>query len=83
MDNHLGEFYLMERGQRGAKEGCSGTSDNLMIDRMVTMNCQRGKLNVSTARVGVKKAYDSMANIMEFHHFPYWYCRVIRHVVPC
>lgn len=82
MDNHLGEFYLMECGQRGAKEGCSGTSDNLMIDRMVTMNCQRGKPNVSMARVGVKKAYDSMANIMEIHRFPYWYCRVIRHVVP-
>ena len=53
-----------------------------MIERMVTMNCQRGKPNLSTARVGVKKVYDFMADIMEFHHFPHWYCRVIRHLVP-
>lgn len=40
MDNHLAEFdLLMEGGQRGAKEGCSGTSGNPMIDRIVTMDC--------------------------------------------
>ena len=40
MDNHLAEFdLLMEGGQRGAEEGCSGTSGNLMIDRIVTMDC--------------------------------------------
>ena len=36
MDNHLNEFDLMNNGQRRAKSGCSGTSDNLLIDRMVT-----------------------------------------------
>ena len=43
MDNHLSEFDLMENGQRGARLGCNGTSDNLMIDRMVTLDCHRGK----------------------------------------
>ena len=39
------------------------------------------------ARVDVKKAYDSVDHrcrhdIMEFHHFPYWLCRVITHLDP-
>ena len=56
MDNHLSEFDLMESGQRGARLGCSEASDNLMIDRMVTLDCHRGKRNLSMARVDVKKA---------------------------
>ena len=32
MDDHLGEHELMENEQRGAKEGSSGTTDNLLID---------------------------------------------------
>ena len=28
MDNHLSEFELMEGGQRGGRQLCSGTSDN-------------------------------------------------------
>ena len=29
--------------QRGAKEGCCGTGDNLLIDRTVCQDSQRGK----------------------------------------
>lgn len=77
----------MEGGKGGAKEGCGSTSDNLMIDIMVTMDCHRGKRNLSMAWIGVKKAYDSveckwLCDIMEVHRFSYWLCRVIRHLVP-
>ena len=47
----------MENEQRGAKAKCSGTSGNLMIDRMVAMHCHRGHRNLSMARVHVMKAY--------------------------
>ena len=58
MDSHLEEVDLMEGQQRGARAGCSGTIDNLLIDRMVTLDCHRGKRNLSMACVDVRKAYD-------------------------
>ena len=78
MDSHLKEFNLMEGQQRGARVGCSGTTDNLLIDRMVTLDCHRGKRNLSMAWV-VKKAYDSvdhtwLAKVMRIHRFPKWLC---------
>ena len=60
VDSHLKEFNLMEGQQRGARVGCSGTTDNLLIDRMVTLDCHRGKRNLSMAWVDVRKAYDSV-----------------------
>jgi len=50
----------MEGSQRGAKKGCSGTVDNLLIDRPVTLDCQRRRRNLSMAWIDVKKAYDSV-----------------------
>ena len=47
MDSHLDKDMLMEGQQRGVKEGCSGTTDNLMIDKMITLDCHRGKRNLS------------------------------------
>ena len=49
IDSHLTENELMENEQRGAKAKCSGTSDNLMVDRMVTLDCHRGHRNLSMA----------------------------------
>lgn len=48
----------MASEKRGAKEGCSLTFDNLMIDRIVSMDCHRGKRIMSMEWVDVKKAYD-------------------------
>ena len=48
-DQHLEEHGLMEGSQRGAKKGCSGTVDNLLIDRVVTLDCQRRRRNLSMA----------------------------------
>ena len=56
MDSHLKTFNLMERQQRGDRVGCSGTKDNLLIDRMVTLDCHRGKRNLSMSWVDVRKS---------------------------
>ena len=37
----------MDGAQRGARAGCSGTIDNLLIDRTVTLDCHRRKGNLS------------------------------------
>ena len=59
MNHHLDTYKLMEIEQGGAKVGCSGTMNNLLIDRMVTEDCHPGKRNLSMAWVDVAKAYDS------------------------
>ena len=72
MDQHLKVYDLMEEQQRGAMAGCSGTTDNLLIDRTVALDCHRHKRNLS---VDVRKAYDSVDHrwlnkIMLVHRFP-------------
>ena len=59
-EEHLNVYDLMEKQQRGAKAGCSGTIDNLPIDRTVTLDCHSYKHNLSVAWVDVRKAYDSV-----------------------
>ena len=54
-DEHLSKFGLMHGDQRGAEEGCAGTVDNLLIDRMVCQDSQRGKNIVSMAWVDMRK----------------------------
>ena len=46
----------MEGEQRGARENCSGTMDNLLVDRMVCQDSQRGRRNLIMAWVDVRKA---------------------------
>ena len=83
MDKHLKVYDLMEKQQRGAKAGCSGTTDNLQIDRTVTLDCHRHKRNLSVAWVDVRKAYDSVDHrwlnkVMLVHRVPVWICEVVR-----
>ena len=83
MDQHLKVYDLMEVQQREAKAGCSGTTDNLLIDRTVTLDCHRHKRNPSVAWVDLRKAYDSfdhrwLSKIMLVHRFPVWICEVVR-----
>ena len=82
IDNHLDKFNLMETEQRGAKKGCSGTMDNLLIDRMVTQDRHRRNRNLSMAWIDVRKAYDSVSHkwllkMMTIHRFSPWICRTI------
>ena len=60
MNQHLDKYALIEGEQKGAKVGCSGTIDNLLIDRMVCEDSKRNKRNLSMAWIDVKKAYDSV-----------------------
>ena len=77
MNHHLDTYKLMEIEQRGAKVGYSGTINNLLIGRMATEDCHRGKRNLSMAWVDVEKAYDFvdrewLDEIMILHRFPTW-----------
>ena len=76
-------YDLMEKMQRGVKAGCSGTTDNPLIDRTVTLNCHSHKGNLSVAWVDVRKAYESVDHtwlnkIMLVHTFPVRICEVVR-----
>ena len=67
----------MEIEQRRTKVGCSDTMNNLLIDRMVTEDCNRRKRNLSMTWVDVAKAYDSIDHewldeMMILHRFPTW-----------
>ena len=72
----------MEDAQRGAPAGCTGTTDNLLIDRTVAMDCHRCRRNLSVAWIDGKQAYDSVDHswlngVMALHRFPTWLCIVI------
>ena len=41
MNQHLDKYELMEREQRGARVGCSGTIDNLQIDGIMNGDSRR------------------------------------------
>ena len=65
------------------EEKCSGTVDNLLIDRMVCQDSQRGKRNLSMAWVDFRKAFDAvdhrwLREVFELHRFPRWLGVVIR-----
>ena len=57
-NEHLETHDLINGAQRGARAGCSGTIDNLLIDRTVTLDCHRRRRNPSMAFIDVKKVYD-------------------------
>ena len=82
VDQHLDKYGLMQGEQRGAREGCSGTMGNLLIDGMVCQDCQRGRRNLSMAWVDIRKAYDSvdhswLQEMFLLHRFPRWTGSVI------
>ena len=65
----------MAREQRGAREKCSGTFDNLLIDRKVCQDSQWGKRNLSMALVDVRKAFGMvddrwLGEMFELHRLP-------------
>lgn len=73
----------MEGAQRGARAGCSGTVDNLLIDRAVTLDCHRRKRNLGMGWIDVKKAYDSidhgwLEEMTLLHRFRDWVCSTVQ-----
>ena len=56
MEQHLEHYGLMKGQQSEVKSGYFGTMDNLLIDRAVILDCQRGKRNLSMAWIDVDHA---------------------------
>ena len=74
-NKHVKSVGFMQMDQRGAKDKCSGTMENLLIDNMVLQDAHDNKRNLSCAWVDVKKAYDSLSHswikrMLEIHRFP-------------
>ena len=46
--------------QRGGKKDCYGCKDQLMINNAILENCKKRKMNLSTAWMDYKKAFDSV-----------------------
>ena len=72
----------MEAEQRGVKSKCSGTTDNLLIDRMVCQDSHNAHKNLSMAWIDVRKAFDFVSHewlqeIMSLHKFAGWICRTV------
>ena len=68
----------MQRDQRGAKQDCSGTVDNLIIDCKVCQDAQRSHRSLSMAWIEFCKAYDSvdhrwLVEMFKLHRFPEWF----------
>ena len=76
------------REQRGARDNCSGTVDNLLIDRMVCEDAQGEKRNLSMVWIDVAKAYDSvdhgwLSEMFTLHRFPIWFAKVMERLANC
>ena len=72
----------MDGAQRDARRGCSNITDNLLIDRTVTLDCHRRNRNLSMAWIDVKKAYDSVDHgclevLVILHRVPVWLSRTV------
>ena len=81
-NHHLLSHVLTQGDQRGAKQDCSGAVNNLLIDRMVCQDAQRGDRNLSMAWIDVSKACDSvdhrwLVQMFELHKFSEWFCVLI------
>ena len=81
-NQHIETYGLIQRDQRSARGNCSGTVDNLRIDRMVCEDAQRGRRNLSMAWIDVAKAYDSvdhgwLSEMFTLHRFPIWFAKVM------
>ena len=81
-NQHIETYGLIQREQRDARGNCSGTVDNLIIDRMVCEDAQIGKPHLSMACIDVAKAYYSvyhgcLSEMFTLHRFPIWFAKVM------
>ena len=82
INQHLDRHRLMETAQRGVKSKCGGTTDNLLIDRMVCQDSHNAHKNLSMAWIDVRQAFDSVSHewlqeTMSLHKFAGWICRTV------
>ena len=74
-----------ENKEEAKKAAVRATIDNLLIDRMVTQDCHRGRRNLSMTWIDVKKAYDLVEyewpmEMMQVHRFPEWMVGVMHNL---
>ena len=86
LSNHLEKYHLMQLDQRGAKQKCSGTAENLLLDSVVLRDVKLHQRNLSVAWIDVKKAYDSVNHrwirkILEVHRLPDKLTAAIRNII--
>ena len=73
--DHTNKYNLMQMDQRGAKEKCNGTFQNILIDNMILNDAHDNKRNLCCGWVDAKKAYDSLSHrwiekMLLIHRFP-------------
>ena len=76
----------MQIDQRGAKQKCSGTAGNLLLDNVVLRDVKLHQRNLSVAWIDVRKAYDSVNHgwirkILEVHRLPDKLTAAIRNII--
>ena len=74
-NQHITQYNIMQRSQRGAKNKCSGTFQNILIDDMILKDAHDNKRNLSCSWVDVSKAFDSLSHswiekVLKIHRFP-------------
>ena len=74
-NEHGKKYVIQQMDQRGAKEKCSGTHENLLIDNMVLKDARDNRKNLSCCWIDVRKVYDSLSHswtkkMLEIHRFP-------------
>ena len=86
LSNHLEKYHLMQIDQRGAKQKCNGTVENLLLDSVVLWDVKLHQRNLSVAWIDVRKAYDSLNHgwirkILEVHRLPDKFTAAIRNII--
>lgn len=76
----------MQIDQRGAKEKCSGTFENILIDNMVLNDARDNRRNLECGWVDVRKAYDSLSHVwikrmLQIHRFPKRLTNIISNII--
>ena len=77
---------MMQVDQRGACDGVSGTSDNVMIDDMVQRDAILHNRNLFTTWIDVRKAFDSVSHsflveILKIHRLPEKIVKVVENII--
>ena len=83
LSNHLEKYHLM---QRGAKQKCNGTAENLLLDSVVLRDVKLHQRKLSVAWIDVREAYDSVNHgwirkILEVHRLPDKLTAAIRNII--
>ena len=74
-NKHVNKYQLLQIDQRGSKQGCAGTVNNLLIDDSVMRDAVLHHRNLFCFWIDVRKAFDSVSHswlikMLEIHRFP-------------